>query len=436
MAKKRVHILSAVNAANVSKTGSTYTVRDVCGAVDEIVMNGLLYPAEQLAASAQTLEGKPAPAGHPRDVNGRAISALNGDALLSSYIGAVCRNARHAGGKTLVDVVVNEAQAKAHPDGLKLVERLDAAIDGTNSDPIHVSTGVWLDAITANGESRGKTYTAVASNIRYDHLAILLNERGAGTPDDGVGLFLNADGTEQPIEHVRVSDQPEDRRAAGWKAWLMRLVGNGTELSFDQITSALYEALPEGSWVREVFDRYAVWSDQTGKLYRQDYAVASGGSVAWSGTAVEVTRKVSYEPITNRNEDHMKELIINALRAAGIAIDGKTDEQLVRDYEALKLTPVQNQLTAANSKIAEHEAAARAAADTELTALATELAANSSLKAEDFKAMGLARCRELKGTAVAAPVLTGNAVATKPGDEFAGYSLNALIDAKPGVAAH
>jgi hypothetical protein len=430
MATKRVHILSAVNAANVSKTGGTYTVRDVCGAVDEIVMNGLLYPAEQLAAGAPTLEGKPAPAGHPRDASGRAISALNGDALLASYIGAVCKNARHAGGKTLVDVVVNEAQAKAHPDGVKLIERLDAAIDGTNSDPIHVSTGVWLDAITANGESRGKKYTAVASNIRYDHLAILLNERGAGTPEDGVGLFLNSDGSETPIEHVRVSDQPEDRRTSGLKAWVMRLIGNGTELSFDQIISALHEALPEGAWVREVFDRYAVWSDSTGKLYRQDYAVSSTGSVAFAGSAVEVTRKVTYEPITNR-EDLMKELITNALRAAGIAIDGKTDEQLMKDYNALTLQPVQAQLTAANSKVAEFEATARAAADAELNTLATELSVNSSLKAEDFKAMGLARCRELKGTAIAAPVITGNSGGTtKPGDEFAAYDMNAALDAK------
>jgi len=60
MAIKRVHILSAVNAANVSKAGGTYTIKDVCGAVNDIVMNGKLYPADQLAKGAPTLEGKPA----------------------------------------------------------------------------------------------------------------------------------------------------------------------------------------------------------------------------------------------------------------------------------------------------------------------------------------------------------------------------------------
>ncbi len=427
MTKKRVHILSRVNAANVSKAGSTYTIRDVCGAVDEIVMNGLLYPADELAKGAPTLEGKPAPAGHPRDAQGRAISALNGDALLSAYIGAICRNARHEGGRTMVDVIVNEAQARAHPDGTRLVERLDAALDGTNGEPIHVSTGLMLEAVNASGESRGRKYTAVATHLQYDHLAILLNERGAGTPDDGVGLFLNADGTEQEIERAELPTEPEDRRAEGWKAWLMRLIGNGADISFDQITSGLYATLAEGAWVQEVFDRYAVWRDRDGRLWRQDYTVSSDGSVAWSGTAQEVRREVSYKPVTNRQEnDPVKDLIINALRAAGIATDGKPDEQLLRDFEALKTKPHADALTAANSKIAEFEAEARAAEDREVSALAAELATNSALTVDDLKKLGAPRLRELK--AKAAPVAP--AAPGAPADEFAGYSINSHLEAK------
>ena len=66
--------------------------------------------------------------------------------------------------------------------GAKLVERLDAAISGNNADPIHVSTGLFVQPIQANGESRGKKYDRIATGLQYDHLAILLNERGAGTP--------------------------------------------------------------------------------------------------------------------------------------------------------------------------------------------------------------------------------------------------------------
>lgn len=439
--RQRVHIRSVVNAANVSKAGSIYTVRDVCGAVDEIVMNGMLYPGDQLAAGVATLEGRPAPAGHPKDGQGRHISALNGEALLTSYAGAVCRNARHDGGRTLVDVVVNEAQARAHPDGLKLVERLDAAINGQNVEPIHVSTGVLVQAITANGESLGKKYSRIATNLQYDHLAFLLHEEGAGKPADGVGMFVNADGTEAEIEVVNASADPEDRRGAGVLAWarqqLRRLLGNSADdLSFDAITEQLYKGLPDGAWLREVFDRYAVWTDGNGKLYRQDYTVSSDGSVAWSGTAVEVTRKVSYEEVTNhqrQEQDPVKPLILAALNAAGVPTEGLDDAALLAAYNKLTAQPVEAKLTAANSKLAELEANAQKAEKAELEQASTQLAANSKagLTAADFTAMGLARCKELLAANAggrAAPVVPGGAGGAGGSDEFATYDINADLE--------
>jgi hypothetical protein len=432
MSKKRVHILSAVNAANVSKSGSTYTIKDVCGAVDDIVMNSTLYPADQLAAGVASLEGKPAPAGHPKNAAGQYISALNGEALASAWIGSYAKNARHEGGRTMVDVVVNEAQAKAHPDGAALIERLDAAINGSNADPIHVSTGLMLEPIQANGESRGKKYSRIATNLRYDHLAILLNQKGAGTPEEGVGMFLNADGAQEEVEEVEVNHQPDDRREVGILRKLMnRLLGNADDPSFDQITDRIRALLPDTAWPREVFARYVVWTDGDGRLWQQDYAVGSDGSVAFTSDPVEVVRQVEYKPVTNSNEvDPVKDKILAALNAAGIAVAGLDDTQLLAAYNNLVAQPVTDKLNAANTKLAELELAANAAKEAELTALATELAVNTSLKPEDFKAMGLERCKELKANAKgAAPVVTG--VVKKDGEsEFAGYSLNSHLEAK------
>lgn len=426
MTKKRVHILYAVNAANVSKAGGVYTIKNVCGAVDGVVMNSRMYPGDQLAKGVASLEGKPAPAGHPKNERGQHISALNGDALLTSYIGAICRNARHESGRTLVDVVVNEAQAKAHPDGAKLVERLDAALSGVNSEPIHVSTGLMLDEVVANGESLGKKYSSIATNLQYDHVAILLNEQGAGTPEQGVGLFLNSAGEPEPVEVVNLELKPEDKRFTGLTGWIRKLLGN-SDMSFDQIAEGLRNLIPKDTWVREVFPKYFVWVDyNSDKLYRQDYALASDGSLALIGDPIEVIRKVEYEPIVNREkEDTVKTHILAALNAAGIAVAGLDDTQLLTAYNSLIAKPHADALTAANSKLAALELAANAAADAELTALATSLAVNTSLKPEDFKAMGLARCKELATNAKAAPVITGNAGGAAA-NEFDGYSLNSL----------
>lgn len=425
MKQKRVHVLSTVNAANVSKDGGTYTIRDVCGAVDEIVMHDVLYPGDQLAAGVASLNGRPAPAGHPKDDQGRYISALNGDALLNSYIGAVCRNARHEGGRTLVDIVVNEAQAKAHKDGAKLVERLESAINGSNVDPIHVSTGLVMRPIEVNGESRGKKYRKVATDIRYDHLAILMNQRGAGTPEEGVGMWLNSAGEPEEVEEVALNVEPEDRRHEGLRGWLMKLLGN-SELSFDQIQSGLYKGLPENAWLREVFARYAIWSDREGRMYRQDYSVSSDGSVAWSGTAEEVREERKYEPVQNHQEnDQVKDKLIAALNAAGIQTDGMSDEKLLAAYNSLVSAPIEAKLTAANAQVAQFEANARAAEEAEAKTLAAELAVNSALTADDLQKLGVARLRELKAAGKgAAPVVAGNS--QKKGDEWSAYDLNAF----------
>ena len=426
MSKKRVHLVSAVNAANISKTGNTYTIRDVCGATDGIVMNGRLYPAAELAAGAPGLNGKPAPAGHPKNSSGKFISAANGEALATAWIGAYCTNARHEGGRTLVDIVVNGDMAQATPKGKELVERLDGAIAGTNADPIHVSTGLNLVEVVANGESRGKKYTSIATNLQYDHLAILLDQPGAGTPEQGVGMFLNSAGDEEDVETVEVTNAPSDRRYEGAVGWLRSLFAN-KEISFDQIYDGLRAGLPQNAWIREVFATYAIWTDEAGKLWRQNYHTAENGSVAWLEQPVEVTRQVSYEPVTNQQEiDTVKEQIIAALNAAGVKTEGLTDTQALSAYNSVLKKPVEDELSAEKAKSKKLEDEKKAVENAERDALAAELATNSQFTVDDLKLFSLARLKEFKGNAAAAPVVVGNSGQKSPADEFAGYDLNKL----------
>ena len=147
------------------------------------------------------------------------------------------------------------------------------------------------------------------------------------------------------------------------------------------------QAAQQGAWLREVFDRYAIWTAGDGRLWKQDYTVSSDGSVAFAGQAVEVTRKVEYEPINNREDDPLKDQILAALNAAGISTAGLDDAQTLAAYNSLVSKPHTEALAAANAKVADFEMQANAAADAELTALATALAVNTSLKPEDFKAM-------------------------------------------------
>jgi len=426
MQKHYIETRLRVNAANVSKDGGKYTIKDVVHAIDGIVLNQRVYRGKELEKAVLGLEGRPAPAGHPKDAKGRHISASNGEALSAAWIGAYCVNSRYTGGRAMCDIVVTESQARAMPAGIEVVNRLDAAIAGTNTDPIAVSSGLTLREVAENGESLGKKYKSIATDMNFDHLAILLNEAPAGTPSEGIGIFVNSAGQEAEIEIVNLDDAPEDKRFTGLTGWIRKLLGN-SELSFEQISEGLRKLLPESAYIQEVFSRYVVWVNySTNKMYQQDYSVGSDGvSVALLTDPVEVTRKVEYEPISNHEkEDSVKTHILAALNTAGISVTGLDDTQLLTAYNALQAKPASDALTAANSKLAALELTANAAADAELTTLATSLAVNTSLTAADFKAMGLTRCKELSAVTKAAPVVTGNA--GQASDEFAGYDINAL----------
>lgn len=404
-----VNIVSVINSKKITRMGNRITLRDAVPIVDDIVMNGILYPAANVKAATASLNGIPAPMGHPQDVNGNYISAHSGEALLNDYAGAVLTNARHDGKKSLVDVVINVDQAKAHPDGIELVTRLEAAMNGEEIEPIHISTGVLLKKDQTAGSSKGKAYNWIANSMSYDHVAILLHQEGAGTPSEGVGMFLNSAGATEEVDTVMLVVN-EDRKSGPLK-WIMSLFGNSDDLSFDAIAQLLQAELGgyDGTrFVQEVYDRYFIYREND-MLYRQDYAVGSDNAVQLLGEVLEVRREVEYKTVeTNTRKDTMKVQILAALNAAGIATEGKSDADLLLAYNALVTKPMADKLNETNGKLAELEAVANAAKDAELTNLATKLAPNSQLTIDELKLLGATRLKEI--SAKAAPIIANSGV--------------------------
>ncbi|MEM8142105.1 DUF2213 domain-containing protein, partial [Morganella morganii] len=116
-------------------------------------------------------------------------------------------NVRKDGERVVMDVKVNRRFADATEKGKEFLARVDDIIAGNSTDPIHVSTGLLLQREQNKGKSKGKPYTWVARNMHFDHIAILpASEPGAATPDDGVGMFVNADGQKCDIENVSLVD--------------------------------------------------------------------------------------------------------------------------------------------------------------------------------------------------------------------------------------
>ncbi|HBW2970302.1 DUF2213 domain-containing protein [Klebsiella pneumoniae] len=281
MKRNRVNVLTVVNSASNITTETIdgkphIVVRGITPVVDDIVMNRKLYPAAEIEKAYNTLERNPMPLGHPK-VDGKHVSARDVRAVNEYHVGAWLQNVSHKGGKVTGDMYVNRQYAESSEKGKRLINRLDEMIAGTNSEPIHISTGLLYSGIAANGESKGKKYNEIATNMMFDHVAVLLDEPGAGTPAEGVGIFVNAEGDELEIEVVNLADADvPDPQDASFKTF------------FNQL-KAFFSANSDS---------------------------------------------------TQKETDPMKELIVNALKANGKEVEGKTDAELMDAYNQMKAEEV------------------------------------------------------------------------------------------------
>ncbi|HHR0585020.1 TPA: DUF2213 domain-containing protein [Klebsiella oxytoca] len=335
-----IHVKSlAINASNISTTTINgqehYVIRGAVPIVDDIVMNGGLYPAEEINNSYQTMEGKLMPLPHPM-VDGKYVSANDPRAINSYHVGAWAQNVSKSGDQVVMDVYINKAVAETKPDGKRLINRLDEMIAGTNTDPIHLSTGLLTNKEKKSGESKGKKHSWIARNMQFDHIAILLDEPGAGTPEEGVGMFVNADGQEGEVESASLIDAANSLKD-GLLNKVKFFLTHNSDASFDEIYQLLREAIraPSGS---DVY-RYVVtvWPDkfifeEGNKLFQQKYLI-DDSTVTLVGDPVEVVRKpTEYEVKTNGETNTMKEKMIAALNAAGVKTEGLTDDQVWDAY--------------------------------------------------------------------------------------------------------
>ena len=167
----------------------------------EIVMNGILYPAEEVEATINTLDGSPVTMSHP------VIAGKFADAYLPlaqakfGILGAHNKvRGKAADGSWLIDKYIPTEQLANSANGKKLAEAIKS------KQPIHTSTGVYLTKEPEIGvNAMGQEYTSRAKIDRFNHDAILLNERGAATPEQGVGIFVNAKGESEETEVMYVN---------------------------------------------------------------------------------------------------------------------------------------------------------------------------------------------------------------------------------------
>lgn len=332
MAKQLVYIQNRVNNAAIRRIKNergdlvyvvpSYTLPDNC------VMNGINYLADQIAKSFNTLEDTPAPIGHPYSANGEYISASSPEGVIYFQCGAFNKNVQRVvdsvyGHRVYVEKHIHVETALNTERGKRVIEAID------RGEPIHTSTGILMKVVERNGQK-------YAEDMVFDHDAILLDEEGAATPADGVGMMVNAhhfktirkSGALMHVNSVKINESMRDMES---------LIADAVRVQFGDDDKHV--------WLADWGHDYAVFESMDSGIMRVGLSVTDK-AVAFTGEPVPVKRVTMWEPTQaettenkttiNNQEGKSMDLKASMIKALGNKYDEKmTDEEVFNAYSKM-----------------------------------------------------------------------------------------------------
>ena len=357
--QRLVHCSTLVNKSAVRRetvNGVEHVVISSYTLPDNIVMNGGLYPADEIEKGYKTLERTPAPVEHPTDENGNFIPATDPDALHNFYAGAYNTNVKRENGRVHIEKRVNVQEALKSERGKRLLDRIEELETNSEPRPVHTSVGLLLNVEQLDKprtNAAGQSYDWVAKNMEFDHDAILLDSVGAAQPTQGVGLAVNKTGDKIDVESFYFNgfdDSPRDEYEKEVEKATRNIEANAVGMSLNDIYSALSGVVQnifpecEYAYVVDIFQDEVIFETDKG-LFVVPYRIDEGRA-SIVGIPNTVSREVSYTPKTNAKggKSMFKEMVLNALAEAGTNTDGLSDEQLLGKYNELQKKESETQL--------------------------------------------------------------------------------------------
>ncbi|KKN70642.1 hypothetical protein LCGC14_0429150 [marine sediment metagenome] len=272
------------------------------------VLNGscgpLLYSSDEIAKNVDAWNGIPLVVDHPVDDSGQFVSARSPSILDAQGVGHLFQ--ANANGKLTAEGWFDVEKTSQVDD--RIMQSLEAG------KPIELSTGLIAtsEPVDKGAAFNGTPYSFIARNYRPDHLAILLDQVGACSLEDGCGVLANS---------INAS-------AIGKINQLLGITDN--ELSHDDLRTSLSVKLKErfgsGStdvedpWVVDTFQNKVIYAFN-GKHFRLGFSRAKDKVSLSDLLPVEVTRITQWKVTTNTGgqkmslSDNQKKKIVDDLIA-------------------------------------------------------------------------------------------------------------------------
>lgn len=295
MKQVRVNIKALANSALIRKeklNGRDVIIVPSATLPDNIIMNGVKYPPEEIEKSFSQLERSPAPLGHPK-LNGKFVSASDPEGLNRSYIGAWNQNVRRENGRVFMDKVIDVEIANQSEGGKRVLKAIEAG------DPVHTSTG--LLAMLENVKADDHDF--VARGMVFDHDCLLLDEKGAATPEQGVGIFVNSAGSETEVINSEITeclDREIDFAGSRLVEALQRRKNAGV---WEKIKTSILEVLGTADREQSVEKKdteLTVTKEQFDALAAKVDAMGEG--ISGIGNSIKEVVESAVKPLTTANE--------------------------------------------------------------------------------------------------------------------------------------
>lgn len=185
--------------------GQSYRVFPATLVQEQVLHNNLgktFLPAEEIEASVDAWNKIPVVLRHPSR-RGMPVSARDPDVLEQRGVGEVFR-ARFEDGALKGEVWISEQRLRDLDEAADVVNRVE------RGEPGELSTGFATAVENEGGVHNGESFDKTLRNIGPDHLALLVEEKGACSVEDGCGLGVNHQGPceceEDDVDEQKVAE--------------------------------------------------------------------------------------------------------------------------------------------------------------------------------------------------------------------------------------
>lgn len=321
------HKVNASNIRRESRDGVEHIIIRSFTLPPDIVMNDIAYLTEDRDKAVELFNRTPVTIEHP-EINGQYVSAADPQTDMDFRFGAWNENAHITDdNRVALDKVINVQKALLVPQGKRLMDRLDEIEANSGARPLHTSIGVYIDIQevepTVNG--RGQKYSLVAKDLWPDHDAILLDNVGASTPDQGTGIFPNLNKDNVKVMHYNcVTKSIQDKRIPAKReseSVNNKLADNNGEDAMRELLIAKLKALGITANAESSDDELlAQYETESNKASLEIYKATEKKAEPIAGTLVE--------------GPDLGELLANALKPLTEKIDGfETELKANKDKE-------------------------------------------------------------------------------------------------------